>query len=261
MAENAPSTITHYLLIDRAYQDSLAPLRKWTHLKVAFNEDSIWITNFDTAQITSATVKSIPYSLRFYGKAGQLYLQNSLLPDRKEPNLLWTPIERTFPIKPKKFNHNYFGVEEEITMALIPEGTPTESEVLLTTIHELCSYVETAPAIRQKHIRWVLVNAEEALLFGRPFLPINGKAYWIRQNAIIPVGYNFELSLLTDLVTDNVNKNNDAWIVWNHDATYYRVEKNLLTPLTLSSVRKTLREIKKIEDATVINSNNILTGS
>ena len=260
MAENAPSGVSYYLLIDKTYQDHIAPLRKWTHLKVAFDKESIWITNFDTAQITSATVKSIPYSLTFYSKAGQLYLQHSLLPDRKEPNLLWTPIERAFPIKPQKFNHNYFGIDEKIEMAIVPEETPTEAEVLLTTMQELRSYVETAPAIRLKHIRWVVVNAEDALLFGRPFLPINGKAYWTRQNAVIPVGYNFELSLLTDLITEKANPNSNAWIVWNLDATYYRLEKDLLAPLTLSSVRKTLSELKKIEDATV-NSSKILTSS
>ncbi len=243
MAQDSSSSLAYFLLIEKINKDDLAPLRKWSNLKVAFDKDQIWVTNFDQYQLESIEVKSVPYKTLFYQKDAKLFLLNSLLPDRKEPSFLWTPVERAFPLEIKNSNYNYFGIEEKISVNLVQDEEEREAEVLLTNISTLEKYLNTAPAIRLNNLKWVVLGNDEVLISGTPLLPINGTAFWKDGDSILPVGYNFELSILSKTINKKINKNKNAWIIWFKDATYFSIEKSQLMPLTLSSFRKTKQKI------------------
>ncbi|MFK7776025.1 MAG: hypothetical protein AB8F94_28130 [Saprospiraceae bacterium] len=243
MAQDSSSSLSYFLLVEKTNKDDLAPLRKWGNLKVSFDKDQIWVTNFDHHQIESIEVKSVPYKTIFYRKESKLFLLNSLLPDRNEPNFLWTPIERAFPLEIKNANHNYFGIEEKVTVKLVRDELEREAEILLTNISTLENYLNTAPAIRLKNLTWVVIGTSEVLIFGKPLLPISGTVFWKNQEAIIPVGYNFELSILSETINKKLNSNKTTWVIWFKDATYFALEKSQLMPLTLSSFRKTKQKL------------------
>ena len=243
MAQDSASSLAYFLLVDKINKDDLAPLRKWSNLKVAFDKNQIWITNFDHNQIESIEVKSVPYKTLFYRKGSKLFLLNSLLPDRNEPSFLWTPIERAFPLEIKNANHNYFGIEEKISIKLVHDELEREAEVLLTDISSLENYLISSPQVRLKNLTWVILGTSEVLIFGKPLLPINGTVFWKNQEAIIPVGYNFELFNLSQIINKKINSNKTAWVIWFKDATYFSLEKNQIMPLTLSSFRKTKQKV------------------
>lgn len=253
MAQNITERINYFLQIDVDNKEHLASVRKWNNLKVAFDKNTIWISNFEFYQIDSLEVKTIPQKKLFYSKNGKLFLLNSLLPDCKEPSLLWTPIERALPIEILKYNHNYFGLTEKIEIKLIKDTTEKKVEVLYTSLDDLLSYAETAPKIRLDKIKWVLINNENVLLFGTPILPINAEAFYKIENAIIPTGYKMELEILHKTVNEKINPENDSWIIWNTDSNYYKVEKSILKQLSLSSIRKTKREIEQEIERMQIN--------
>ncbi len=243
MAQDSSSSIAYFLLMDKINQEDLAPLRKWSNLKVAFDKDQIWITNFEHHQIESIEVKSVPYKTIFYRKESKLFLLNSLLPDRNEPSCLWTPIERAFPLEIKNANFNYFGIEEKVAIKLVQEEVERAAEVLLTDISTLENYLNTAPAIRLKNLTWVVIGTSEVLIFGKPLLPISGTVFWKNQEAIIPVGYNFELAIISETINKKINTTKSAWVIWFKNATYFALEKSQLMPLTLSSFRKTKQKL------------------
>ncbi len=253
MAQNITKRINYFLRIDIDNKEDLASIRKWNNLKVAFDKNSIWINNFESYQIDSIEVKAIPKKNLFYSKNGKLFLLHSLLPDCKEPNLLWTPIERALPIQITKFNHNYFGLTEKIEIKLVKDTSEKEVQVLYTSLEKLLIYVETAPKIRLEKIKWILINNEDVLLFGKPILPINAAAFWMYGNTVIPVGYKIELEILQEVINKKINPENDSWIIWNKEASYYKVDKSLLKKLSLSSVRKTKIEIEREIKAMQIN--------
>lgn len=243
MAQDSSSSLAYFLVVEKIHKDDLAPLRKWSHLKVAFDKNQIWITNFDHAQIESIEVKSVPYKTIFYRKDSKLFLLNSLLPERNEPSFLWTPIERAFPLEIINANHNYFGIEEKIAVKLIREEVERAAEVLLTNISTLENYLNAAPAIRLKNLTWTVVGETEVLIFGKPLLPISGTVFWKNQEAIIPVGYNFELPMLSEAINKKINAEQNTWVIWFKDGTYFSIDKSQLMPLSLSSFRKTMQQI------------------
>ena len=171
MAENAPNGIKYYLHVPIENLDHLARLREWSNLKMAFDKESVWITNFELIQLDSVWVKSIPIKTIFYSQNGKLFLLNSLLPDRKEPTFLWTPIERALPLHIEKYNTNYFGIEEQLDICIIPSAVQSHAEVMYIALETLENYVLAAPEIRLSKLNWVVVDEKFALLFGTPLLP------------------------------------------------------------------------------------------
>jgi hypothetical protein len=240
MAQDTSGSIDYFLLIDKAYLDHLSVIRQWPNLKVAFDSNQVWITNFNSVQIESVEVKSIPYKQLFYSTKNKLYMLDSLLPDRNVPTFLWTPIERALPISIETYNHNYFGIKQTGPIQLVKTDETEKESVMLTTLDKLVNYIETAPNFRVNPIEWVLLNTEDVLLFGTPILPINGAMYWVNKDSILPVGYNFELSILAELIGHKLNIEKDDWLIWNTDSTYFKVNKDAIKPLSLSSVRKTV---------------------
>ena len=85
----------------------------------------------------------------------------------------------------------------------------------------------------------------QAVLFGKPLLPVNGKVYWKNKNAIIPAGYNFDLHMLTDILLIKINPEKNCWILWDTDSSFIKIEKHLLEPLSISSFRKTYNQLQK----------------
>jgi hypothetical protein len=243
MANHAANDIGYYLLIEEKHRADLAGLRKWGNLKTAFEENFIWVKDFDYAQVFSLQVKSIPYKKLFYSRNGKLFPLNSLLPDRNIPALLWTPIDRALPVKLPLFNHNYFGIHEKIAVNLVPGETEAAASAMITGIDVLESYIQTAAAIRLQKLKWTILNNDKVLLVGTPLLPLKGNVYWQRRDFLLPAGYDLELPLLTEAFNNTINPWHDALVIWNSDSTYFTVEKSDLRPLSLSSFRFSMQKL------------------
>ena len=243
MAEDVTKSISYFLSVKASHIDHLSDLRQWTNLKAAFNKDEIWVTNFTLEQVESVEVKSIPYKSVFYEREGKLYPYNSLLPKGNAPALLWTPIELALPIKISRYNHNYFGVKEQVGVSVIPDFEPKMAEVMILPLDDLVTYVETAPEVRLKHLEWTILNDNKAMIFGQPQLPLNGAVYWRTGHMIVPVGYTFDLEILVPLLNEKLNPDQTNWLVWTPEITYFCVPKAAIQPLNLSGVRKTVKAI------------------
>ena len=237
MAKNASDDLTYYLVIDSVHKSDLARIRVWANLKVGFNDNEIWVKDFDYAQINSVEVKSIPYKKIFYGRQNQLFFLDSRLPEHVIPSLLWTPIDRALAITLPSFNHNYFGIHENISMRLVRRIEETDVVAMVTSVDVVKEYIATAPAVRLDRIRWTIIDGEKIFLLGKPLLPISGETYWQRMDFLLPAGFDFEFFLLTEVVHKKINPARDHWIIWNEGNFYSRIPKESLQPLTLGSFR------------------------
>lgn len=237
MEKNASNNISYFLKIDSQYKNDLGNIRHWSNLKAASDEDAIWIKDFDYAQINSIEVKSIPYKTIYYEKDGKLFLQNSQLPDRIVPTLLWTAIDRILQVKLPSYNHNYFGLTEKVDIKIIPSEKEEETVAMITSVESLRRYISKAAEIRFKNIEWTILNGNKVLLVGQPLLPINGEAFWKRKDVFLPSGYDFEFNLLTDSLVELLVPEENAFIFWDTDNTYAIIHKEDLQPLSLSSFR------------------------
>jgi hypothetical protein len=237
MEKNTASNIVYYVLVNEQNKSDLANIRPWKNLKIAFDKDQIWIKDFDYVQINALALKSMPFKTVFYEQRGKLFLENSLLPDRNIPSLLWTPIERALPIELPRFNHNFFGIEEKISLNIVPSERETEAVAMLTTLDALRDYVETAADVRLKNLGWCIVNHTQVLILGKPLLPISGEVFWKKNDFLIPSGYDFDLHSLTSALNDVLNPDYTQWVIWDEQGDYFLIQKSDIQTLSIGSVR------------------------
>jgi len=238
MEKNISNNIVYYLSIEKKYEIYLGGIRHWNNLKMATDNELVWIKDLSEIQLNLIEIKSIPYTKLYYNIGNKLFLKNSKLPERNVPSLLWTPIDRALQVQMPSYNQNYFGLNETTNVQLITIENEQPSFGLLVAINLLQKYIETAPAVRLLHLTWVIIENNKALILGVPILPIQGNTYWRINNMLIPSGFGLELPILENIVEDQLNKMNDNWIVWNRNSTYTLIGKTKFKPLSISSFKK-----------------------
>lgn len=235
MAENIADHLNHFVEINKGHIDFLGQIRHWNNLKVAQDSQSVWVKNFTEIQMASKEFLSIPFVTIYTCKDNLLFPKGSLLPSRKLPNFLWTPIERALPIQLSNFNHNFFGVQQTIESRLVPADEEQIASALLVAHKDVSAYISTASAIRLSCLKWVLMDDENALIIGTPMLPVKGAAYWQKGRFLLPAGYRLEFPILENILADKISRDANQLILWNSDNSYVLIKEQHLMPLSIVS--------------------------
>lgn len=243
--------MNYFLKIPIAYENDLADLRSWMHLKVAFEKEWVWIANLQQEQTEAADVMRIPFVEVYYEEQNQLFRMGSKLPSQLTPSLLWTPIQHAFQLTLPKMNQHYFGLKQEVSIRIVAADHGQEPEMQHLSMSSLNDYVETAPQIRLSPLKWVSVNKESCLILGTPMLPLNAKVYWNSQGMYLPVGYDFEFPVLAKEIKKKLSEDPDQMVVWDEDGCYFFLDRSLFGPLSRSSVRKTVKSTKRDQASNV----------
>ncbi|MBE8726770.1 hypothetical protein [Flavobacterium hungaricum] len=229
----------YFLEISKKHIDFLGAIRDWENVKMAFDGEFVWAKDFYPEQLNAIEIQQIPFHSIYELKENLLFKKGSLLPVKKLPSgLLWSPIIRAIPVTLPKFNHNYFGIDQRLELHLKPSEIENEAYALLTDYNELKTYIETAPDFRLKPLKWIVVK-KNILLLGKPMLPIKGDTFWLKNNFLLPAGYDFEHSVLSKTIEQNLNLLGEHLIVWNTDNSCFKIKKDSLKPLSISSFRLT----------------------
>lgn len=243
MANDAADNLNYFLLLEADHQWYLGAIRNWNNLKVGFNEQGIWIKEFDYAQIQSVEVKTIPYKKVFYEKNGRLFPLNSLLPEGTVPALIWTPIDRAIPVTLPALNHNYFGVNEELTIRLVAAKSEQESVAMIVDLDVLGNYLEHVPKVRLKNLSWCILDDYTACILGTPLLSVQGEVFWQSDVFLIPSGFEMELNSLKDALKQLLEAGDSDHILWLKSGKTLKVAHTDLKPLSRASFRMNIKSI------------------
>ncbi|MBL7746324.1 MAG: hypothetical protein JNM19_02755 [Chitinophagaceae bacterium] len=242
MEENAADNLVTYITrIPVAEEASIAFIRHWKNLGVAFDGDTIWMKGFSQEQINSPSLRQIPYVELYEQKGGLLFKKGKLVPERKIPGgLLWNPVQRAFPVLPGDLNHNYFGIQQKLTMRIVPAPDEQAATALLTDKMIAKDYVTRSAAVRLQPLRWCLIG-DKAFFSGTPLLSIPGVAYWEYQGNYLPAGYHFEFPTLAKHIYRRLSPGGESKILWFSDSSYLLLPVKNLVPLSVSSARLSIQ--------------------
>lgn len=237
MANDAADNLNYFLLLEEDHLSFLGGIRHWTNLKIGFDEQGIWIKDFDYAQIHAIEVKMIPYKKVFYEKNGRLFPLDSLLPEGFVPALIWTSIDRALPVGLPSLNHNYFGLQDTLTIRLVAAENEKESVAMIVDLDLLGDYLEHAPAVRLKNLSWCILDDYTACIVGTPVLPVQGAVFWQDDVFLLPAGFDFELYSIKEVLKGVLEVNDRDRVVWLENGTYFKLGYSDLQPLSRASFR------------------------
>lgn len=244
MAEDPADDLVYWLEIGLVHKDFLGQIRHWDNLKMATEEQSIWVKDFTATQLEATDLKSVPFARLYYCKDNLLFPKGSRLPERKMPSFLWTPIARALPVFPPGLNHHFFGIEEQVKVQLVPGEEEQPACALLvdrTTAHE---YIVNAPAARLMPLRWATVNERQALIIGTPLLPLDGNTWWQRGSFLFPAGYTLEFPLLEPVIMQKTGIAEGQLIWWTDAQHCCLLDTAVLKPLSIASWRQTIADLQ-----------------
>lgn len=240
MGEDPSIELSIVLEIDREHRDFLAPIRHWPLLKLAVDQQTCWVKGLSVEQLQTTEVRAIPFKRLFYEKDNRLYPYGSLLPTKRLPSaLIWISLERGLPLTLPAFNHNYFGVNARLTVALAASDTERPTAAQMITLKLLEQYLPSMAPVRLHTMEWVVID-DLALIVGEPLLPLPGRSWWRLANSYLPAGYEWEWDVRVYLPADS-----DDRLFWNPDGSYLSVPTGSFRPLSLSSFRLTWENLQK----------------
>lgn len=240
MAEDSSNGIkTFWAELPKADEDFLGAIRDWKNVQIAMDEEVIWLKGFTDEQAASSDIQQLPNFILYELRDGLLFRKYALVPSKKmRTALLWTPIDKalklTFPIS----NNNFFGIDEKIDVKLKSSEEEQPAMALLCSISEIKEIIITTPKFKLEKLSWIVIN-DKALFMGTPLLSFPGKTFWLKDNHLLPTGFDFEFKNLSSLLQRKYNECNEDWLLWSENGSVLNIKKEDLRKLSVSSFRLT----------------------
>lgn len=240
MAEDSSNGIkTFWAELPKADEDFLGAIRDWKNVHIAIDEEIIWLKGFTYEQAASSDIQQLPNFIFYELRNGLLFRKDALVPNKKMRSaLLWIPIDKalklTFPIS----NNNFFGIDEKIDVKLKLSEEEQPAMALLCSISEIKEIIITTPKFKLEKLDWIVIN-DKALFMGTPLLSFPGKTFWLKDDHLLPTGFDFEFKNLSSLQQRKYNECNENWLLWSENGSILSINKENFRKLSVSSFRLT----------------------
>lgn len=240
MAEDSSNGIkTFWAELPKADEDFLGAIRHWKNVKIAIDEEIIWLKGFTDEQAASSEIQQLPNFILYELRDGLLFRKDALVPSKKmRTALLWTPIDKALKLTFAISNNNFFGIDEKVDVKLKPSEEEQPAMALLCSISEIKEAIITIPKFKLEKLDWIIIN-DKALFLGTPLLSFPGKTFWSKDGHLLPTGFDFEFENLSSLLQRKYNANQDQWLLWNENGSVLPINKEDFKKLSVSSFRLT----------------------
>jgi len=243
MADNFGVNIEYWLSIPLQHDRAIYKLRKWAHLKMAKDEKLIWVRGLTQNEIESDSVLKIPLIKRYFLNSAQLIPYGKSLPAMVEPNLLWSPIQRGLKIALPKENFNFFSLEQTFKIALVPSDEDRVIDVTIVDLSTLGKYLETAPRVRLKNLKWTIIENKSALIIGTPLLPIKGQDLYQLSCFLIPAGWKLEYEMFSKIFKEALGESIEYWYLMDKNSKISKLSKAEFNSLSKGSFVKSIQSV------------------
>jgi len=240
MAKDSSDSLKEFWAeLPRADEDILGSIRDWKNVQIALEDNIIWLKGFTDEQAVSPEIQQLPNFLLYELREGLLFRKDALVPSKKvRTALLWTPIDKALRLTFPQSNNNFFEIDETIEVKLKPSEVEQPAIALLCSISEIKETIIALPKFKLEKLDWIVIN-DKALFLGNPLLSFPGKTYWMKDDHLLPTGFDFEFKNLSSLLQRKYNASKDQWLLWNGDGSVLIINKTDFRKLSVSSFRLT----------------------
>jgi hypothetical protein len=217
---------------------SLGSVRTFPGLMAAIDNEHIWVRGIPTGKPVPKISQLPSIQTYFMDEQERLFTPGTLTPTAILPALEWQSllsfIKVTLPVSALP------GVmEKPQRVKLVRHSHMVESTALLTTLPAWEEYAATAPLVRLQHLYFAVSENAEVLIIGAPLVPLPGKAYTLKNNILLPVGYDFDPPVIAELVKAELNPENNGMLLFHQNGRWEKIRMDYFVPATRSAVRLT----------------------
>lgn len=227
------------LVIESKYSEFLATLRSLPGLKVATENNVIWLRGITTGNESDKQTCSLPV-LQAYtlGQESLLFPMGKRTPTKKLSELNWQPIAQFLPVTlpvsamPGK-------LATSIPVKLKRSAIVKENFALKIKLGEWKVYAETAPQTRLNQLHFAVSARGEVLVYGQPLPNLPGEAYWRSESMLLPAGFDFDPPLIANLIAPQQQPEQEAFMLFEPDGNWQEIPLSVFRPAKRSAIRLT----------------------
>lgn len=227
------------LTLVEADGDALASVRCMPGLLVAVDGGLIWVRGIPAAVKPNLAIQQLP-SIHTYklDDENRLFPIGNVTPVGILKPLKWVSIRDliTIELPPSAMPGRLNGKHD---VKLIPSSREEKAGALITDLQTWHDYAENAPAVRLKQTRFAVSANNKVLVTGDPLPPIPGKAYSLRNNILLPAGYDFDPPVMSSLIATRLNPSKDSLLLFDIDGNCEHIPFSSLVSSSRSAVRLT----------------------
>lgn len=216
--------------INKADADTLSAVRCVEGLQAAGDDAFIWMKGIAGLPEQNNKLKQLPVQHTFFvDEKNNLFKKDTLTPVDTLHPMSWQPLTSFIKIElPASAMPGKAG--ERIKIKIAPSAVAKEGNALLVPLSAWKNYADAAPAARLHLLQFAVSAKNEALITGHPLPALPGKEYWITNDILLPCGYDFEIPLMPVFISEHLNKDKNAFILFDAEGNWQRIEKVFLSP-------------------------------
>lgn len=217
--------------------ESLGEVRCIPDLRVAVHEEKIWLRGIPADPELS--IRKLPAVETYFLDAGnRLFAPGSLTPCGKLPEETWLPLTEFCSVE-LPVSALPGELKERELVRLVRTEKIEKGHAVLTTLAHWKSYAEHAPEIRLRKTRFAVSEDDRVIIISDPPVPVPGKEFHLRDSILLPNGYDFDPPVISSLIRDKLNPEQDALLLYAVDGTCERIPLNHFVQGKRSAVRMT----------------------
>jgi hypothetical protein len=220
-------------------KDALGAVRCMDDLKVATDENNIWLRGLYNNAAVDKSIQQLPTQHSYYlDENNLLFSPGGLTPVATLPVLQWLPVAAFINIEiPVAALPGH--LDQPAIISIISSAKNKKGAALLTTLQQWKAYASNAPAIRLAPLQFAVSQNSDVLIIGNPLPAIPGKELWMIDNILIPNGYDFEIPMAISFINEKLNATKDAVLLFDTDGTYEKIDLAFFAKAKRSATRLT----------------------
>jgi hypothetical protein len=227
------------LTLVEADKDALASVRCMPGLQAAVDEGIIWVRGIPAAVRPDLAILQLP-SIHTYklDDENRLFPIGNVTPVGTLKSFKWVPIRDLITIElPTSGMPGRLNEKHQVKLAL--SSHEEKVDALLTDLQTWYLYAEHAPLVRLKQTHFAVSANNMVLVIGDPLPPLPGKAFSLRNNILLPAGYDFDPPVMGSLIATTLNPSKDSLLLFNIDGGCEQIPLSSLVSSSRSAVRLT----------------------
>ena len=216
--------------------EALGSVRTLGTLQVTKEDDHFWVRGISADNIP-LKVRQLPAMATYQlDKDLRLFPLGKITPVGKLSDLDWTPISDFVEVE---FPKAALAGKNNLTQAIkiIPSENTQNGSALLTNLSVWKNFADGTASVRLEKIKYAVSDTREVLILGTPLIPIPGKEFWKRNNILLPSGFDFEFSILAEVIEQQLNPKRDGILVFYENGNWEKIMNKDFVKGTRSAVR------------------------
>ena len=217
---------------------ALSNIRTWPGLLVAVTGDEIWVRGIPP-DTTDIQLRKLPAKHTFLADAQErLFLPGKHTPHDMLKKMSWEAIASFMTVElpvsamPARSGEGY-------AVRLAPTTANAEPFAILTTLEHWKTYADTAPLIRLQRLSFAVCETGEVLIIGTPVPSMPGKVFTLRDNILLPAGYDFDPPVIGQLIPSWSGTESDTLLLFRVDGQWEKIPGNVFVRASRSAIRLT----------------------